>query len=62
MTPTELKQLRHSLGLSQREMTEAMGLKSYRSVQRMEAGEQPIEGAVLRVLEYMQKYGLLTKI
>ena len=59
MTPQEFKNLRISLGLSQRKMGEALGVKNYRTVQRYETGERLIQGSVLKVLEYIKKYGVI---
>ena len=53
MTPKEFKQLRKSLNHTQSGMALALGV-TRRSVQRYEAGAQPIEGAVLKVCEYMK--------
>lgn len=59
MTPQEFKNLRKNLGLSQRKMGEALGIKNYRTIQRYEAGELPIQGSVLMVLRYIKQFGLL---
>ncbi|MAI17134.1 MAG: hypothetical protein CBC71_06240 [Rhodobacteraceae bacterium TMED111] len=59
MTPEEFKQIRLDLGLTQRGMAEAMGGVNYRTVQRFESGEQPIERMALRVCQYIQEYGVL---
>lgn len=59
MTPEEFKQLRLSLGLTQREMAKAMGGINYRTVQRFETGEIKVERMALRVCEYLKIYGEL---
>jgi DNA-binding transcriptional regulator YiaG len=59
MTPAEFKQLRLSLGLTQREMAKVMGGINYRTVQRFENGDMPIERMALQLCQYMKKYGVL---
>lgn len=61
MTPEEFKQLRLSLGLTQRGMADAMGGINYRTVQRFETGEIKVERMALRICEYLEKYGELNE-
>ena len=61
MTPADFKQLRLSLGLTQRGMAEALGGVNYRTVQRFETGELKIERAVLKLCKYIEKYGLINR-
>ena len=51
MTPQEFKQIRKDKGLSCQKMASFFGLKSGRTVMRYEAGELPIPGTILRILE-----------
>ena len=61
MTNHQFKTLRLSLNLTQRGMADAMGGINYRTVQRFESGEQPIERMALKLCEYMEKYGELNE-
>jgi len=62
MNNHQFKTLRLSLNLTQRGMAKAMGGINYRTVQRFESGEQPIERMALKLCEYMEKYGVIEPI
>jgi len=47
MTPTELKQARHRLGLSAGAFARAVGVSDGRTVRRWEAGDRDIPGPVI---------------
>ena len=56
MTPTELKQARHTLGLTQAAIAPLLGRK-LRNLQQWEAGEREIDGAaVLLIKAYLSGY------
>lgn len=60
MTPSDLKHFRQDLGLSQREMAEALRLrKGADGIREMENGKREISGPVHVAVEYMLIYGLL---
>lgn len=46
MTPEQLKQARHALGLSAEGMAKLVGVESGRTVRRWEAGSRSIPGPV----------------
>lgn len=58
MTPAELKAARHALGLSARDMADAMGIADGRTIRHYEAGTRPISGPVIVLMRYFLKYGL----
>ena len=63
MTPEDFKTTRKELGLSQKEMGRALGFigdEPDRQVRRLEAGTRNTTGPVLKVLDYIEKYGVLT--
>lgn len=56
MTSDELKQARHDLGLSVREMATALRLSETngeREIRRMEKGEKPVSGPISVAVEAM---------
>ena len=59
MTPVQFKQIRQSLGLSVKEMAEALRLSDERSVRRYEDGTREISGPIQLCIAYIQKYGVL---
>lgn len=61
MKPAEFKQIRQSLGLSVKEMAEALRLSDERSVRRYEDGTREISGPIQQCLVYMLRYGGLDK-
>jgi transcriptional regulator with XRE-family HTH domain len=60
VTPEELKSIRHHLGLTQRQLGEALGYreKDASTVRRWEYGARAIPPVVALLLRYMAKYGL----
>ena len=46
MTPTQFKDARISMGLSQSKMAKALGLKTSRAIRQYEAGERQVSGPV----------------
>ena len=54
MTPSELKSLRHALGLSAEGMARFLKVKSGRTVHRWESGERDIPGSVIVLLAAMR--------
>lgn len=60
MTPDELKSTRHQLGLTQRQLGEALGYneKDASTVRRWEYGARAIPPMAALLLRYMAKYGL----
>lgn len=51
MTPAHFKAARKKLGLSQRQMAEALRLKSARSIRHYESGERVISGPIEALIE-----------
>lgn len=63
MTSEQIKQARHSLGLSQSEMANALGLTCVKTYQKWEGGEnKPTASAIasIEMLLYMLKANALT--
>lgn len=60
MTPAELKSIRHQLGLTQRQLGEALGYneRDASTVRRWEYGHRTIPPVVALLLRYMARYGL----
>ncbi len=58
MSPAQFKQLRKEFGFSLNGMAQAMGMTK-RSIQYYEAGQRPIEGAVLTLCNLMIEHKLL---
>ena len=46
MTPTQFKDARYTLGLSQNDMAKAVGLKTSRAIRQFESGERGVSGPV----------------
>jgi DNA-binding transcriptional regulator YiaG len=58
-TPERIKALRKRLGFTQRRMARALGYSRTASVTELESGVMDPGGAVLRLLDYLDKYGAL---
>jgi transcriptional regulator with XRE-family HTH domain len=58
MTPEDFKEIRNNLGLTQKEMAEALRLKTDRAISQYETGERGISGPISLCLDYIKKYGL----
>lgn len=58
MTPGQLKQARHRLGLTQAAMANAMGIGT-RKLERWEGGHSPISPEGARLIEMILKYGVV---
>lgn len=58
MTPTQLKQARHQLGLTQVAMAKAMGIGT-RKFERWEGGHSPISPEGAKLIEVLLKCGVL---
>ena len=58
MTPTEIKQARQQLGLTQAAMAKAMGIGA-RKWERWEGGHSPISPEGARLVEMLLKHGAL---
>lgn len=56
MTPTQIKQARRELGLTQSAMAKAMGIGT-RKWERWEGGHSPISPEGARLVEMLLKYG-----
>ena len=50
MTPTQFKDARKALGLSQNAMAEALGLKTSRAIRQFESGERAVSGPVAKLM------------
>ena len=50
MTPTQFKDARKALGLSQNAMAEALGLKTSRAIRQFESGEREVSGPVAKLM------------
>ena len=50
MTPTQFKDARIALGLSQNAMAEALGLKTSRAIRQFESGERAVSGPVAKLM------------
>ena len=50
MTPTQFKDARKALGLSQNAMAEALGLKTSRAIRQFESGEREVSGPVAKLV------------
>lgn len=59
MTPAQFKATRARLGLTQQQMADALGLKDASAVRHYEAGRRPVQGSVLRCLQYIEHYGIV---
>ena len=49
MTPTQFKDARIALGLSQNAMASALGLKTSRAIRQFESGERTVSGPVAKL-------------
>ena len=58
MTPEQLKNARHKLGLTQAAMAKAMGIGT-RKWERWEGGHSPISPEGARLVEMLLKYGVV---
>ena len=58
MTPEQLKQARHQLGLTQAVMSKAMGIGT-RKWERWEGGHSPISPEGARLVEMILKHGIV---
>jgi len=58
MTPTQLKQARQQLGLTQAAMAKAMGIGA-RKWERWEGGHSPISPEGARLVEMILKHGIV---
>ena len=50
MTPTQFKDARIALGLSQNAMAQALGLKTSRAIRQFESGERAVSGPVAKLM------------
>lgn len=50
MTPTQFKDARKALGLSQQGMAEALGLSSSRAIRQYEAGDRSVSGPIAKLV------------
>ena len=53
MTPTQFKDARKALGLSQNAMADALGLKTSRAIRQFESGERAVSGPVAKLMGYL---------
>jgi DNA-binding transcriptional regulator YiaG len=60
MTPTQIKQARSQLGLTQRGLETALNLKGHdgRTVRMWEAGDREISGPCSKLIEIFLEYGI----
>ena len=58
MTPSQLKQARQQLGITQAAMSKAMGIGT-RKLERWEGGHSPISPEGARLVELILKHGVL---
>ena len=58
MTPSQLKQARQQLGLTQAAMAKAMGIGT-RKLERWEGGHSPISPEGARLVEMILKHGIV---
>lgn len=60
MTPQDIRQARHDLGLTQRELEQALGLIGCdgRTVRRWEAGK-PISGPCAKLIAIFLEHGII---
>lgn len=50
MTPAQFKDARKTLGLSQNDMAEALGLKTSRAIRQFESGDREVSGPVAKLI------------
>ena len=55
MTPTQFRQARKKLGLTQKQMAKRLRLKSDRAIRRYESGEREISGPIELLIEKILK-------
>lgn len=63
MTPQDFKTIRKELGLTQKQLGRALGFAGEepdRQVRRIEAGSRETSGPVLKLLDYIKTYGVMT--
>ena len=53
MTPTQFKDARKALGLSQNAMAEALGLKTSRAIRQYESGDREVSGPVSKLVDML---------
>jgi transcriptional regulator with XRE-family HTH domain len=53
MTPEEVKRLRESVGMTQAELADYLGLGSRSQICRMEKGAQKVTGPLVRLLQQL---------
>ena len=53
MTPTQFKDARKALQLSQNAMAEALGLKTSRAIRQFESGERQVSGPVAKLMSML---------
>ena len=53
MKPSEFKDARISLGLSQSKMASALGLKTSRAIRQFESGEREVSGPVAKLVDML---------
>lgn len=61
MTPEQFRNKRNKIGATQRKLAKDLNLgkNGYRTVQRYESGDINISGPVIRLMQYIEKYGPL---
>lgn len=61
MNPQQIKQARHDLGLTQRALEQALGLKGCdgRTVRRWESGEVAITGPCKKLINIYLEHGMI---
>ena len=57
MTPTQFKDARKALGLSQNAMAEALGLKTSRAIRQFESGEREVSGPIAKLMAMLLEQG-----
>lgn len=53
MSPTQFKDARKALGLSQNAMASALGLKTSRAIRQFESGERDVSGPVAKLVDML---------
>jgi transcriptional regulator with XRE-family HTH domain len=53
MTPTQFKDARIALGLTQNECAKALGLKTSRAIRQFESGDREVSGPVAKLVEML---------
>lgn len=57
MTPTQIRELRLSLGMTQQDLAEYLGLKYKSQVTKLEGGHTQPSGPILRLLAMLRDSG-----